>query len=151
MRYSKQKLTLFLIVQTIAIAVMILLCRDGLQSACTECEPSSGLPLILTTALILGELVVLAVALRTNLAVWHALVGLGLVSLSAAFVCGLAMWGMNAPKIAVILAGWHIVTGVILFAAGLGGAVWDLIRQLARRDDGDRPDNRQPTAMWPLD
>jgi hypothetical protein len=150
-RYTKEKLALFFIVQTIAISVMISICRAGLQPACNGCEPSSGMPLILATALILGELGVLAVALRTNLPVWHALVGLGLVSLSAAFVCGLAMWGMNAPKIVVILAGWHVVTGVILFAAGLGGAVWDLIVQLARRDDGDRPDNRQPTAMWPLD
>ena len=151
MRYSPQKLALFFTVQTIGIAVMIAICRAGLQPACDDCEPASGLPLILATSLILGELVVLAVALRTNLPVWHALVGLGLVSLSAAFVCGLAMWRMNPPKIVVILAGWHVVTGVILFAAGLGGAVWDLIGQLARRDGGDRPDNPKPTAMWPLD
>ena len=151
MRYTKQRLALFLTVQTIAIAVMISLCRAGLQPACRGGAPSSGLPLILAMALILGELAVLAAALRNDLPVWHALVGLGLVSLTAAFACGLAMFGLNPPKIAVILAGWHVVAGLILFVAGVAGAVWELIGQLARRDDGDRPGNRQPTAMWPLD
>jgi Eukaryotic cytochrome b561 len=153
MRYVKRKLALFFTVQTLAVAAMISLGQASLHPGCSidDCARPPAVQMILAIVLILGELAVIAAALRNDLPVWHALLGLGVVFLVAAFVCGLAVMGTVEPHdIASILAVWHVTIGLILLAAGTAAAVWDLTDKLRRSDDSVTED-QQSLGMWPLD
>jgi len=153
-RYWKPKLALFFTVQTVAVAAMISLVRAARQPDCgivLECTGPSAASMILAISLIVGELAVVAAALRNDQPVWHALVGLGLISLVTAFVFGIVVAEMERPlDVSIGLSIWHVVVGLILLLAGAAAAFWRLLEKL-RRPDAPLPDDLQSSAMWPLD
>jgi uncharacterized membrane protein len=154
-RYTKHKLALFFTVQTVGVAAMIIICKVGLHPDCPlldeECARPAAASVLLAVGMIVGELVVVAAALRNDLPVWHALVGLGAISFVTAFICGLAAFGANPPRdVASALAVWHVVLGAILLVAGVAAGAWNLTDKLRRSDDMLAED-RESSAMWPLD
>jgi hypothetical protein len=154
-RYTKQKLALFFTVQTLGVAAMIIICKVGLHPSCPlvddACAQPAAASVLLAVGLVFVELVVVAAALRNDLPVWHALVGLGTVSFVTAFICGLAAFGADPPRdVARALAVWHVVIGTILLGAGAAAAAWNLLEKLRRSDDM-LPEDRESSAMWPLD
>ncbi|HEY7373220.1 MAG TPA: hypothetical protein VIF57_13745 [Polyangia bacterium] len=153
MGYTKHKLALFFTVQTLGVGAMIVLVGANLHPRCdptVDCTPSVA-AMILAMALILGELTIVAAALKYDLPVWRSLIGLGVVFLVAAFVGGLCLIGLDEPhETATLLAVWHVVIGLISLAAGGAAAFWDLLAKL-RRPDGSLPEDQQLSAMWPLD
>ena len=153
MRYWKQKLALFFTVQARGVAAMISLYRAG-APGCALVDDCSGPPaasMLLTIAMILGELTVLAAFLRTDQPVWHALVGLGALSLVTAFVFAIVATDFDVRHdLSIVMAIWHVVVGLILLVAGAAAAFWRLLEKL-RRSDALLPDDLQSSAMWPLD
>lgn len=154
MRYTKHKLALFFTVQTLGVAAMISLYEAGREPICNvfnRCTRPEGAAMLLAIALILGELAFVAGVLRRHVPVWYSLVGLGALSLMAAFVCGLAAFVPGGTHtVTIVLAIWHVVVGLVLLAAGTAASVWGLIDKLRRSDD-TRPEDQQSLAMWPLD
>src|SRR5207248_5897268 len=115
-----------------------------------ECGRPSAVSMIVAISVIVGELAVIAAALRNDQPVWHALVGLGLISLVTAFVFGIASAAMDRPRdISTGLAIWHVVAGLVLLMAGAAAAFWRLLEKL-RRPDSPLADDLQSSAMWPL-
>src|SRR5262245_60099362 len=107
--------------------------------------------MILAIGLIMGEIAVVAAALKNDVPVWRSLVGLGAVFLVAAFIGGLCVFDMRQSHlVASGLAAWHASIALILLAAGGSAAFWDLLGKL-RRTDEMLPEDRDSSAMWPLD
>src|SRR5262249_40744070 len=107
---------------------MIWVCRVNSCGPFDDCGAPSLVPMILAPALILGELFVLAGALRRDVPVWYALVGLGVVFLVAAFICGLAAVGSGfSSETAGVLFAWHVAIGLLLLVVGVAAAIWDLL------------------------
>jgi len=152
-RYTKHKLALFFTVQTLGVGAMICLVGANLHPRCypsTDCTPSVA-SMILAMALILGELTVVAAALKYDTPVWRSLIGLGVVFLVAAFVGGLCLLNLEEPhETASLLVIWHVVIGVVSLGAGAAAGFWDLLEKL-RRPDSSLPEDQQLSAMWPLD
>jgi hypothetical protein len=153
-RYTKQKLALFFTVQVLGVAAMISLYEAALHPECNafnQCTQPSGASICLAVALILGELVAVASVLRNHAPVWYALVGLGALSLIAGFVFGVMAFDNFAPHgLLIVMAIWHVVSGLVLLAAGTAASVWGMLEKLRRSDDS-RPEDQQSLAMWPLD
>ena len=155
MRYPKHKLALFFTMQALGVAAMVAICKVGLHPDCAlmddACARPAAVSVLLAIGMIVGELAVVAAALRNDLPVWHSLVGLGAVSFVTAFICGLAAFGADPPRdVARALAVWHVVSGTILLAAGAAAGAWNLMDKLRRSDDL-LPEDRESSAMWPLD
>jgi MFS family permease len=153
MRYPKRKLALFFAVQTLAIAVMILLPLANRQRFCPTldaCPQPSAASVILSVLLILGELGIIAAALRPDTRVWRSLLGFGACFLVAAFMCALVPGTLEPRYVWSILALWHVAIGLMLLVTGAAAAVSDLLARL-RRPDHSLPEDQQSSAMWPLD
>ena len=154
MGYTKQKLVLFFTVQTLGVAVMIYLVGANQHPDCramNACPTPSAAWLILAVALIVGELAIIAAALKNDVPVWRSLVGLGAIFLVAAFVGGLCLLSLAEPHaVAGMLAAWHAAIALILIGAGAAAAFWDLLERL-RRPDTSLPEDNVSSAMWPLD
>jgi hypothetical protein len=153
MQHRKHKVALFLVVQGLAVAAMIFVLQAGRRTDCAwgTCAGASAASVIVTLLVILGELGILAAALRVDGPVWKTLLGLGILALIVAmFVIG-ASWGAEAPRrVAVAAAAWHLVTGLLLCGSGTAAGVWELLGRLRRRDEA-LPEDRASSAMWPLD
>jgi len=155
-RYTKHKLALFFAVQALGVAAMVGLVGASQHLTCHRigaCRPPAA-SLIVAIALIVGEIAVVAAALKNDVPVWRSLLGLGVVYLIAAFMGGLCMFGVctdhDPHVVGFWLAAWHVAIGLILLGAGAAAAFWDLLGKLRRSDDM-LPEDRASSVMWPLD
>lgn len=153
MRYPKRKLALFFTAETLAIAVMGFLPRANGAWNCPPletCTRPSTASVICAVLLILGELGIIAVVLRSNTRVWRSLLGFGAGFLVAAFICALGTGHRWPGYVWGILALWHVAIGLMLLVTGAAAAAFDLFARL-RRPDHSLPEDRQTSGMWPLD
>jgi hypothetical protein len=154
MEHRRSKLALFFVTQAIAVAAMIMLLHAGRRTYCDAegCWQTSGITVIFALLMILGELWILAAALRVDGPVWKTLAGLGILSLIVA-VCatGTAFWRLHTRSaIAPVVAMWHLAAGLLLLVTGWAAGAGELLGRLRRTDDG-AADDRGASAMWPLD
>jgi hypothetical protein len=150
MQHRKYKVALFLAVQALAVSAMISVLQASRRSDCLP-DTASAASVIVTLLVILGELGIFGAALRVDGPVWKMLVGLGILALIVTmFVLGVSS-GMPGPShVAVVVAGWHLITGLLLCATGTVAGVWELLGRLRRRDEA-LPEDQASSAMWPLD
>jgi hypothetical protein len=150
-RYPKRKLVLFFSVQALAVAVMIILADP--EPSCDPlrgCDARSAASVILPILLLLGELVVIANALRADPRVWHGLLALGLVSLVIALICLATFSTQSANRAPRVLAVWHLALGLLLAGVGATAGVADLIERWRRPNDFG-PEDERSSGMWPFD
>ena len=153
MRYPKRKLALFFTAQTLAVGVMILLPLAHRQRFCPAfetCPQPSVVSVILAVLMIIGELVIIAAALRADTRVWRSLLACGAGALVLAFICALLPGTLEPRYVWSVLVLWHVAIGLILLATGSAAAVFDLFARL-RRPDHSLPEDQKSSGMWPLD
>ena len=104
-----------------------------------------------TALAILGELWILAQALRVDGAVWRTVLALGILALIVAPFAVLLSKAINVStgvvRVAIL---WHLVGGLLLVLTGVAGGGWELLARLRRSDEGVAEDGGS-SAMWPLD
>ena len=153
MQHRRHKLAFFLAVQVAAVGAMISVLRAGRGTGC-ELEPCAGasaVSVIVTLVVILGELGIVAAAVRVDGPVWKTLAGLGILALIvAAFVAGFSMAFDPPRNVADVAVRWHVGAGLLLLATGMTAGVWELVARLRRPDDA-LPEDQASSAMWPLD
>jgi hypothetical protein len=136
-RSLKWRLVLFFVVETVAIAAMIALFRASRRPACNiflgTCATPSFEGLFLGIASMVGELAILAAALKMERPAWAAMLGLGLSSLFIAMMLFLSLGIMfvTAPYSEILLA-WHGAAAILLCGAGLIGVARVGILRLIR-------------------
>jgi hypothetical protein len=148
-RYPKRKLVLFFGVQALAVAVMIVLANPdpGCDPGCPDVPVAS---VILPMLLILGELVLVAGALRSDPRVWHSLLALGIIFLVTAGVCLAARAVGLSEHASGLLAAWHAAVGALLAVVGFGAGFADLLARWRRPNDFG-PEDEKSSGMWPFD
>jgi hypothetical protein len=151
MEHRRSKLALFFVAQALGVAAMIALLRREPACGLADCERASATSLMLTTLVILGELWILAHALRADGTVWRTVLALGILALIAApLVVLFSKATAVSKKVVDVAVVWHLAGGLLLLVTGAAGGVGDLLARLRRSDDGAAGD-RGSAAMWPLD
>jgi len=141
MEHRRSKLALFFVAQALGVAAMIL---SLLHSA------SIG-SVTVTVLVIVGELWILAQALRADGPVWRTVLALGILGLIAAPFAALLSKAIRVPPDVVrVIVFWHLGGGLLLMVAGAAGGAGELFARLRRSDDAVA-DDRGSSAMWPLD
>ena len=149
MRYPKRKLLLFFAVQALGVALMIRLLPRGWTSI-DGCESRSAAEVIVPVLVIVGEMGLVAVALRSDARVWHALLGLGATCVVGAFVSVLAVSTCGPNQGAIVLVVWHLGVGGLLLVIGVLAAMADLLERW-RRSDEPLPEDQKSSGLWPFD
>jgi hypothetical protein len=151
-RTSKQRLALFFTVQTLGVGAMVAIGGAGRHPDCGDigCVAASPVAVIVGTLLIFGELAVVATVLRHEIRVWRSLVLFGIAFLVVTPLCGFPRSFGDSHRVGDVLAAWHAAAGSILFVSGWGAGFWDLLERM-RRPDTMQPEDRESSAMWPLD
>jgi hypothetical protein len=154
MEHRRSKLALFFVTQALAVAAMIVLLHAGRRMHCDNegCWQASGVSVTFALLVILGELWILAAALRVDGPVWKTLAGLGILSLIVAVYATGTCWGLHTRSaVAPVVAMWHLAAGLLLLATGSAAGAWELMGRLRRTDDASSLNDRGASAMWPLD
>ena len=128
-RSFKWRLVLFFVLETLAIATMILLflrSRELLYCGRVsgwDCRNPPGVSILAAIIMILGELAFVAAMLRSEAPLWGLSLALGIV----APLLGVSMMATipfpQGGPITETLAEWHMVAAVPLFAAGIVSGV----------------------------
>jgi len=126
-RSFKWRLVLFYVLETLAIATMILLfvrSREVLHCGARvvdgwDCGQPPGVAFLVAIMMILGELAFVAAMLRSERPVWGLSLALGIL----APVWGVSMIAtipfLRGGPVTETLAEWHMVAGLALFVAGV--------------------------------
>jgi hypothetical protein len=128
-RYLKWRLVLFFVLETLAIAMMIVLLLRSGEAHCWSrshhpelCPEPRSVGLLGAVPLILAELAVFASALRSDQPVWGLLLMLGIIMpvFGVGMIATVPMFGPG--RVVAVLALWHAGAGLLLFGAGaIGG------------------------------
>jgi hypothetical protein len=151
-RYPKRKLALFFVTQALAVSAMISLLRSNRTVRCglEGCGEPSGVLLVLSVVLIVGEVAIVGAALSNDKPVWRGLAAIGFVQLIGAAANGICIGTSASVYNAPVLAGWHVVAGLLMLAAGVAAGGADLLARL-RRTDENLPEHQANLQMWPFD
>ena len=153
MEHRRSKLALFFVAQALGVTAMILLLRRGAECSFSNCELHSASigSATVTVLVIVGELWILAQALRADGPVWRTVLALGILALIAAPLAVLLSRGLRvSPHVVRVAVFWHLAGGLLLMLTGAAGGVGELLARLRRSDDA-AGDDRGSSAMWPLD